>query len=88
MALFAVSYDLVKNKDYQELWDEMKRLGAHKALLSLYLLNLSNEEPDEVRDHFANFIDSDDRLLVIKLTDASASRCFKGTNAWIEANCP
>ncbi len=88
MALFAVSYDLVKQKNYPELWDEMERLGAHKALLSLYLLNLENDDPKEVRDHFAQYIDADDRLLVIKIDDAAALRCFKGTNDWIAAHCP
>lgn len=88
MALFAVSYDLVKEKNYQELWDEMDRLGAHKALLSLYLLNLDNEDPEDVKIHFSRFIDDDDRLLVLKFTDAAANKCFRGTNAWIGANCP
>lgn len=75
-------------KDYQPLWDEMKRISGHKALLSLYLLNLSNEEPKEVRDHFVKFIDADDKLLVVKMTDAAANRCFQGTNDWIQVNCP
>jgi hypothetical protein len=88
MALFAVSYDLVSKRDYQPLWDEMERLKGQKAVLSLYLLALSNEDPKEVLDHFAQFIDGDDRLLVIKLTDAASLRCFKGTSAWITANCP
>lgn len=88
MGLFAVSYDLVAKRDYQPLWDEMERLGAHKALLSLYLLNLTSNDPDTVRDHFAQFVDDDDRLLVVQLSDAASLRCFKGTLDWIEANCP
>lgn len=88
MGLFAVSYDLIAKKDYQALWAEMDRLGAHKALLSLYLLNLSDEDPKMVRDHFTQFLDEDDKLLVVKLTGASSHRCFKGTIDWIGANCP
>lgn len=88
MALYAVSYDLIAKKDYQTLWDEMDRLGAHKALLSLYLLNLTDDDPNDVLNHFKAFIDGDDKLLVVKLTDAAAHRCFKGTNAWIETHCP
>ncbi len=63
MARFLVTYDLVKGKDYQALWDEMVRLGAHKALLSVYLLDLTDEDPAQVRNHFARFADEDDRLL-------------------------
>lgn len=88
VGLFAVSYDLVKKKDYQPLWDELERLRAHRALLSLYLVNLTDEDTDQVRDHFAKFIDADDRLLVVKLSDAAAKNCFKGTYAWINAHCP
>lgn len=66
----------------------MTRLEGHKALLSLYLLILDNDDPKEVRDHLAQFIDEDDRLLVVKLTDAASLRCIQGTRDWIIANCP
>lgn len=85
MPAFLIAYDLVGSKDYQALWDEMERLGAHKAQLSLYLVALTNEDPESVRAYFSAFLDDDDRLIVGKLSDAAALRCFKGTNAWIDA---
>ena len=36
MAVFIVTYDLNKNKDYETLWEELKRLDGHKAALSFY----------------------------------------------------
>jgi CRISPR/Cas system-associated endoribonuclease Cas2 len=86
MALFCVSYDLMNKKDYKSLWDEMERLGAHKALESVYLVSLTNDDAKTVRDHLLKFIDTDDKLLVVKLIQASSQRCFKGTIKWIEDN--
>jgi hypothetical protein len=88
MALFAVNYDLVKQKDYQPLWDELARLGAHKALLSMYLVNLDNTA-QEVVDHLARYIDNDDRLMVIEFSKKPVfTKALKGTNDWIAANAP
>ncbi len=86
MAKFMISYDLVKRKDYPKLWDELDRIGAHKALDSLYLLAINNTAV-EVRDHLQAFIDDDDRLMVIEFTKKPTyNRALKGTNAWIDAN--
>ena len=83
MALFVISYDLRKNKDYQALWDEMERLEAFKPLESVYLVDLNNSA-SEVRDHFKGFIDGDDGLLVIEFdTKPAAFKCKQGTAKWI-----
>ncbi|WP_370338349.1 CRISPR-associated protein Cas2 [Parvularcula marina] len=84
MALFAITYDLVERKDYQSLWDEFDRLGGHKALNSFYLISLNNNR-QEVVDHFAEYIDEDDRLMVIEFNQKPKfTKALKGTNAWID----
>ncbi len=89
MALFAISYDLKNTKDYKTLWDEFKRLGAHKPLNSFYLANLDVNQASAVRDHLKKFIDHDDNLMVVKFTGSPAfTKANAGTNAWIEKNCP
>lgn len=86
MALFAISYDLIKRKDYPKLWEEFERLGAHKPLRSLYLASLNNTAA-EVRDHFQQFIDDDDMLIVIEFNKKPAfSKARQGTNDWINEN--
>jgi hypothetical protein len=85
MACFTVSYDLVKRKDYPELWAEFKRLDAHKCLRSMYLLDV-NCTSTELRDHLVGFIDEDDQMVVIEFAKKPAHRkAFQGTNAWIDA---
>lgn len=88
MGLFTISYDLIKRKDYQTLWDELDRLRAHKAMASFYLANLTVEDPVEVRDHLKKFIDEDDKLMVTKLVGKpSFTKANAGTNDWISKNC-
>lgn len=88
MTTFVLTYDLIKKKDYQTLWDELARLGAHRALKSFWLINLNNTAK-EVHDHFKGFVDSDDRLWVSELTTKHHfSNAKSGTNAWLKANPP
>lgn len=86
MAVFVLTYDLIGRKDYQSLWDELIRLGGHRALASFWLLNLNNTAV-EVHDHFRRFLDHDDRLWVSALTrNTSYSNPIDGTDPWIAVN--
>lgn len=86
MAEFAITYDLNKQKNYKALWDELDRLGGHKSARSFYFLDLTAESAKEVRDHFVQFIDNDDILVVVKVLERPAThRPFKGTTAWLDA---
>lgn len=85
MALFTVSYDLVKRKDYQTLWDEFDQLGGHKCLRSMYVLDVE-ATASTLRDHLRQFIDDDDQMVVIEFSKKPAhQKAFTGTNAWIDA---
>lgn len=85
MAVFAVMYQLNKDKDYPKLWEELDRLDGHKAQNSLYLLSLTNESAQEVCDHLQDFIDDNDYLFVAKLQTRPAKKgCYKGTKAWLD----
>lgn len=68
MPVYAVSYDLIKRKDYPELWAELKRLNAKRLLLSEWGVRTADGiTASALRDHFKAFIDSDDRLVVIQI---------------------
>lgn len=87
MALFAIAYDLNKKKNYQDLWDELERLGAHKPLNSFYLANLNTNSTAEVNKHLKQFVDNDDYLMVIKFSERpSFIKAKAGTNVWIDKN--
>lgn len=81
MALYIVSYDLVKNKNYSKIFDELKRLGARRMLESNWCLTRSSSgESKNLRGNFQNFIDSDDRLVVSEVTDWAGVRIMDNPN--------
>jgi hypothetical protein len=70
------------------LWDELDRLGGHKALESFYLITLKNTAT-QVRDHLKGFVDEDDMLMVIEFFKKPAFiKARAGTNKWSETNFP
>jgi hypothetical protein len=67
--LFFITYDLVKpGKDYQKLWDKLKNLGCQRVLLSVWAVR-GNYTAADLRDVLKDFIDANDRLLVVQSAD-------------------
>ncbi len=66
--LYFIDYDLRKKRNYQPLYDELKRFGAIPMLESLWCFH-STSTAVVLRDHFARFIDADDGLSVSQVTD-------------------
>lgn len=86
MAIFSVTYDLNKEKDYKKLWDELERLNGHKAALSYYFIDVNSDSAIVIRDHLLGFVDNDDRLIVCRLDVRPAThRAFQGTKEWLDA---
>lgn len=69
MALFFIEYDLRKRKDYPELIEELERIGALRYLKSAWCVTRDDSvAATTLRDHLASFIDSDDGLMVAKVS--------------------
>jgi hypothetical protein len=85
---YLFTYDLVKQKDYPALWDELKRLSAHRAMASVWLVAVP-KTADELNVYFRSFVDKDDKTFVLELTSNNArTMTYKGTSDWIKANPP
>lgn len=84
-----VSYDLVApGRNYDELLDHLRSYSGYcNPLESFWLVRTSFSET-EVRDKVANFLDSNDKLLVMDVSgDAAAWRGLSSDNAtWIKNN--
>lgn len=86
MTTYTVSYDLIKNKDYERLWAELERMGGQRAQDSYWLV-ASSKTARDLLSHLLGFIDGDDSMWVSELTrNASFNNSKKGTNAWLERN--
>lgn len=68
MALFFVTYDLMKYKDYPKLWARLSQYKAQRVLLSVWAF-ASTSTAKSIRDDLKDYIDGDDRLLVIQSAD-------------------
>lgn len=71
MKLHSVSYDLLApGKDYQKLYDRLAALGGKRVLYSQWMLK-GQFTAEQLRDDLNRYIDTNDRLLVICVTDGS-----------------
>jgi hypothetical protein len=89
MNTLLVSYDLrTPGKDYQRLWDHLKSYSDYfKPLESLWLIKTSSSAK-EGRDEIKQFMDSNDRLIVINVTgrEAAWNNLGNAANEWIKDN--
>ena len=69
MALYFISYDLRKERDYQKLYDELNKFDAVRILESTWCFKRLNTNAEGLRNHFGQFIDSDDGIVVSEVTD-------------------
>jgi hypothetical protein len=89
MNTLLVSYDLKSpGKDYQKLWDHLKSYNNYlKPLESFWFIKTSLSAKD-ARDKIKQFMDANDRIIVIKVTGAEAAWNNLGDTAsqWIKNN--
>ena len=69
MALFFLSYDLRKARNYQTLYNELSSFKAVRILESSWCFNRINTNAASLRDYFKGFIDSDDGLIISEVND-------------------
>ena len=80
MALYVLSYDLRKQRNYQSLWDELAKFNAVRILESDWCFNRFNTTSEGLREHFKQFIDADDGLLVAEVNAWAAYNTIKTPN--------
>ncbi len=78
--LYLFSYDKIKDRNYQPLWNALKEIGAHKSLYSLWLIE-SNTTAEKIRNYLMQFMDSNDRWIVAEIEASNTvARGLVGTN--------
>lgn len=85
MAVFIVSYDTVKERNYQALYEGMENVGGVRLLESVWGVALENTTA-EVRDWVRDLLDDDDKILVVKLKPSvswAARKCGTDVTAWL-----
>lgn len=87
MALYLISYDLHKVRNYDKLIAALEQSGATKALLSVWFADLAGPATG-IRDALRQHIDSDDSLVVVELKPGSQWATVKAPAAakWLKEN--
>ena len=80
MPKYVISYDLMKpGQVYEHLLPALQEQGAKRLLLSTWGLSTPLSAA-EVRDWLKRYVDVNDRLVVIKLTEWAAYRSMANPN--------
>jgi hypothetical protein len=90
MALFLISYDLRRQRNYQPLYDCLNNWKAARLLESLWLAELVGPA-DTVRDILTGLIDDDDAVAVIELKapfNWATMRTQPTGTAWLKSKSP
>lgn len=66
MSILIISYDLIKDKDYTELINEIKSISSWAKPLESFWLLKTDLAVGSVRDRLKAKVDKDDKLLVIE----------------------
>ena len=69
MALYFITYDLRKKRNYQDLYDELDKFNAVKILESTWCFKKFRTSAEELIDHFISYIDSDDGIVISEVND-------------------
>ncbi|MDG1286678.1 MAG: hypothetical protein P8P30_03830 [Rickettsiales bacterium] len=85
MPFYAITYDLNNEKNYPKIQKEFEKLNSHKAAYSFYLVK-NTASTKQMLEHFKQFVDEDDTLVVVRIDDVESYRPLKGTNDWIKQN--
>ena len=73
MKVYLISYDLVApGRDYTRLFEAIKGYGTWCHVLESTWLVSTTQSAAQIRDHLRQFIDSNDRLFVARLSGESA----------------
>ena len=65
---YVISYDLNEpGQDYERLFAALKDWGAKKVLYSQWCVRRNGTTAAKVSDHFWQYMDSNDRILVIAI---------------------
>ena len=90
MAVYLLTYDLAGEDgsgDYDLLWGELRRLGAHRMLESAWLLDF-DAHPEALLSSFKAFLNEEDRLFVTALRkgEFTYTKARSGTNDWLDGS--
>lgn len=87
MACYVISYDLRQpRRNYDDLYAAIKSYGTWARINESFWAIVTSSSAVQVRDYLAQFMDSDDRLFVMKSGREAAWQHAICEDAWLKKN--
>ncbi len=86
MKTYIITYDLVKERDYESLHEAIKQYSKWARVTESTWAVVTNKKASEIRDELRQVMDSDDRLFVVKSGVEAAWRNSRCKNEWLKEN--
>ena len=86
MTCYIISYDLIKERDYETLYEAIKSYGNWAHITESTWAIITDKSAKEVRDHLVESIDEDDKLIVVESGGEAAWRNASCNNEWLKKN--
>lgn len=84
MPCYIISYDLRNRRVYDPLYEAIQSYATWAHILESSWAVVTSRSAQEVRDHLADFIDSDDGIFVSLSGGEAAWRNVLCNNAWLK----
>lgn len=81
MRVYQINYDLRRSRDYTSLFKKIESYGAWARPLESCWIIATTQTASQIRDTLVSAIDSDDGLLVTRLSGEAAWRCLNNDQA-------
>ncbi len=86
MKCYIISYDLVNQKNYEELWKAIKKYHSWAKITESTWAVQTESSAKQIRDNLSQFLDQDDRIFVIKSGAEAAWKNCICKNEWLKNN--
>jgi len=88
MKSYLITYDLLKpGQNYDELYEAIKKLGNWWHCLQSVWIIKTDSTAIQIRDALQSYCDSNDKLLVVRLSGEGAWTGFDSTcSSWLKTN--
>ena len=83
---YIISYDLVGNRKYPELYKAIKSYGTWARITESTWAVLTDDSAVMIRDYLDKFIDLDDGIVVVRSGSEAAWRNLICTHEWLKKN--
>jgi len=86
MKCYILSYDLVYQRNYEPLWTAIRSYPNWAKITESTWAIVTDKSAAEIRDHLSRYMDSDDRIFIVKSGTESAWRNVICKSEWLQTN--